>query len=177
MNHNKTGGGSIENQALIFLVLLPASVCDLYRYRVPNAIICIGLALSLYKGLWLYGVPGLWYVLLNGLIPFVVCFIFYRLHMFGAGDIKLFSVISSYYHVIFCFRVMVVSLFIGALFSLFKMIQKRNFIRRFRHFSTYVKQLVAGQRPGPYYDRNTCGDEGIIPFTICISLAAIIFMR
>lgn len=157
--------------------MFPASVCDLYRYRVPNAIVCIGLALSLYRNLWLYGISGLWYFALNCLIPFVVCFIFYLLHMFGAGDIKLFSIISSYYGFKFCFRVMIVSLFIGALLSIFKMIQEKNFIHRFRYFSEYLKKLTAGRKPVPYYDLKTYGDEGVIPFTICISLAAIICMR
>ena len=161
---------------IVFLVLLPASLYDLYRYRVPNAIICAGLILSLCRNLLLYGVPGIWYFSLNGLIPFVVCFIFYLLHMFGAGDIKLFSIISSYYNFRFCFRVMILSLVIGALLSIFKMIQKKNFICRFRYFSDYMKQLSAGKMPGPYYERKESGDEGIIPFTICISLAVIICM-
>lgn len=161
---------------MVFLVLLPASLCDLYRYRVPNAIICAGFVLSLYRNLSLYGIWGLWYFSLNCLIPFVVCFIFYVLHMFGAGDIKLFSIISSYYNVQFCFRVMVLSLAIGAFLSMIKIIQKRNFIHRFRYFSDYMKSLSAGKIPSPYYDRKVSGDEGIIPFTICISMAAIICM-
>lgn len=159
---------------LIFLVLLPASLCDLYQYRVPNVIICIGFALSLYRNLWHYGFLGVWYFSLNGLIPFVVCFIFYLLHMLGAADIKLFSIISSYTDFRFCFRVMILSLAIGAVFSIIKMIQQKNFIHRFRYFSNYVKNLTTRRIPAPYYDRKVSGDEGIIPFTICISLAVII---
>lgn len=177
MNHNKTGGDSIGGQVVFFLILLPASVCDLYCYKVPNAIICLGFFLSLYKNLWQYGVQGIGYFFLNCLIPFVVCFIFYLFHMFGAADIKLFSIISSYFNFKFCFRVMIVSLIIGAIFSIIKMFQKRNFIRRFRHFSEYIKSLAAGSRPGIYYDLKKSGDEGIIPFTICISLAVIICME
>lgn len=161
---------------IIFLVLLPASICDLYCYKVPNAIIYLGLFLSFCRSSWLYGALGIGYFFLNCLIPFVVCFIFYLLHMFGAADIKLFSIISSYYNFKFCFRVMFVSLIIGAIFSIIKMFQKRIFIRRFRHFSRYMKDLAVGNLPGIYYDMKKDGDEGIIPFTICISLAAIICM-
>lgn len=120
---------------------------------------------------------GLWHFSLNGLIPFVVCFFFYLLHMCGAGDIKLFSIISSYYDFKFCFRVMLLSLLFGAVFSVVKMIQRKNFICRFRYFSKYIKNLTAGKRPAPYYDLDKNGDEGVIPFTICISIAFIICMR
>lgn len=174
MNHNKTGGGSIGSQELIFLVLLPASLFDLYQYRVPNAIIGIGLVLSLYDNIWQYGILGIGSFSLKCLFPFVVCFIFYLFHVLGAGDIKIFSIICSYFNVEYCVRIMAVSLLIGALLSLFKMILQKSFIRRFRHFSMYVRNLMSGGPIRAYYDLKTCGDEGVIPFTICITLAVII---
>lgn len=176
MSYNKIGGGSIEDQVLVFLILLPASLCDLHRYRVPNVIICIGLALSLYRKIWQYGIWGVWYFSIGCLVPFVVCFIFYLLHMFGAGDIKLFSIIFSYYTIEYGVRVMIVSLLAGAFFSVSKMLLQRSFFRRFRHLSQYVKKLAAGETVTVYYDLKKCGDEGVIPFTICITLAVIICM-
>ena len=170
----KTGGGDIESQALIFLVLLPASLCDLYCYRVPNVILGIGFTLSLYENLQRYGWAGAGYFAWHCLIPFVVCFIFYLLHMLGAGDIKLFSVISSYYSFNFCVQVMIVSLLIGALFSVVKMLQKKCMIRRFRKFFSYVRDAMAERKFQPYYDWDREGDEGVIPFTVCISLAVIL---
>lgn len=116
------------------------------------------------------------YFFVNSLIPFVVCFIFYLFHMLGAGDIKCFSIISSYFNLKCGVKVMIVSLFIGAAFSLVKMILQKSFIRRFRHFSQYMKNSLAGQHDRVYYDLKKQGDEGVIPFTICISLAVIICM-
>lgn len=162
---------------LIFLVLLPVSLCDLYCYRVPNCFIAGGLALSLYRNMSLYGMAGLWHFTWNGLIPIVVCFIFYLLHFFGAGDIKLFSIISSYFNFKFCFRVMIFSLVIGALFSIVKMIHKRNVYDRFQYFFKYVESIRAGKLPKVYYDRMVCGDDGVIPFTICISTAVILCLK
>lgn len=140
----------------------------------PNAIVCAGLALSLYHSVWQYGIAGIWLFSLRCLFPFVVCFIFYLLHMLGAGDVKLFSIICSYYSVESCVRVMIVSLLIGALFSVIKMILQKSFIRRFRHFSNYIRNLMSGKPDMVYYDFKKCGDEGVIPFTICITLAVII---
>lgn len=162
---------------MVFLVLLPVSLCDLYCYHVPNCIIVGGLALSLYRNISLYGMVGLWQFAWNGLIPIVVCFIFYLLHFFGAGDIKLFSIISSFYNFRFCFRVMIFSLFIGALFSIIKMIHKKNFIDRFYYFIKYVDNIRAGKMPKVYYDHKVCGDDGVIPFTICISAAVILCLK
>lgn len=71
---------------------------------------------------------------------------------------------------------MFVSLLAGALFSVVKMICQRNIFRRFRHFSHYVKDLAAGEAVRAYYDFKKCGDEGVIPYTICITLAVIICM-
>ncbi len=159
---------------MIFLVLLPASLFDLYRYRVPNALIGIGLALSLYNSIYQQGMLGIGVFSVKCLFPFVVCFVFYLFHVLGAGDIKLFSIVCSYYNIGCCVRVMLVSLLIGALFSLFKMILQKSFICRFRHFSMYVKNLRSGRSNRVYYDLKTCGDEGVIPFTICITLAVII---
>lgn len=162
---------------MIFLVLLPVSLSDLYRYRVPNCFIAGGFALSLYRNVVLYGMAGWWHFTWNGLIPIVVCFIFYLLHFFGAGDIKLFSIISSYYNYKFCFRVMIFSLVIGALFSIIKMIHTKNFFNRFQYFFKYVEQIKTGKWPEVYYDRKMCGDDGIIPFTICISVAVILCLK
>lgn len=94
--------------------------------------------------------------------------------MLGAGDVKLFSIICSYYSVESCVRVMIVSLLIGALFSIIKMILQKSFICRFRHFSNYIRNLMSGKPDRVYYDFKKCGDEGVIPFTICITLAVII---
>lgn len=132
------------------------------------------MVLSLIRNIYIYGSIGVLHFSINAIIPFVVCFIFYLLHLFGAGDIKLFSIISSFYNFKFCLFVMTVALVIGAVFSIIKMIHKRNFLDRFRYFSEYVKKVMNGNRPCAYYDRDTCGDDGIIPFTICISAAVII---
>ncbi len=161
---------------MIFLVLLPASMCDLYRYRVPNGIIGIGFALCLYRNLCMYGALGVVYWLLKSLFPILLCLFFYLLRMIGAADIKLFSIVSSYFNIVFCLRVMVLSVIIGALFSIVKIFCKGNFLDRFRYFAEYIKAVVATKRPLKYYDQNRHGDEGIIPFTICISLAVVICM-
>lgn len=125
---------------------------------------------------YLYGIWGPVYGLLKGFLPILLCLFFYALRMIGAADIKLFSIISSYYSIIFCLRVMAISVIIGALFSIVKMIQSHNLLDRFRYFAEYIRILKAVRQPLKYYDREKQGEEGIIPFTPCILLAVVICM-
>ncbi len=161
---------------MIFLVLLPASMCDLYHYRVPNVIVGIGFALCLYRNLCLYGTIGVVYGLLKSLFPILLCLLFYVLRMIGAADIKLFSIVSSYFSIVFCLRVMVLAVMIGGFFSIVKIICNRNLLIRFHYFTEYIKAIMVAKRPLKYYDRSRHGDGGIIPFTVCISLSVIICM-
>ncbi len=116
---------------------------------------------------------GFWYFSFRSILPFVVCFFFYLFRIIGAGDIKLFSIISSYFNFKLCVQVMIVSVVIGAIFSLAKMLYQRSFMGRFQYFWQYMRELAAEKKWKPYYDLNIQGEEGVIPFTICISLATI----
>ena len=169
MNHNKSRGDNIENQVMIFLVLLPAAICDLYCYRVPHIIIIMGLGLSLYHNFMVYGLfHGVIYFSVGCIIPLIVCSFFYLLRMLGAADIKLISIISSYYSLVFSARVMFYALLAGALFSTLKILRKRNLFRRFLYFSSYIKQVYREKRLIPYYASANWEKEAVIPFSVCI---------
>lgn len=86
----------------------------------------------------------------------------------------MYSVIGSYFGIRILLKVMVVSLVIGALMAILKMMQRRNFIRRFQHFSHYVFCWRQGEKWNRYYDKSIEGEDGIIPFTVAISLATLI---
>lgn len=156
---------------MIFLVLLPASLSDLYYYKVSNVVICIGLTLGLLYRLEMEGILGLIPWVIGILVPFFLCFILYLFRMAGAADIKLFSVIGSLYSVKFCFKVMAVSLLIGGLLSIMKLIYCRNGYKRFSYFIRYMKRIVQTKRIEPYYVRSEQGEDGVIPFVVAISLA------
>lgn len=86
----------------------------------------------------------------------------------------MFSVVGSFVGIRLLFKIMVISLVIGAVMAVFKMIIRNNFIRRFRQLSNYVISCMQEKRLKPYYDRDCEGDDGIIPFTVAISLAVLI---
>ena len=49
----------------------------------------------------------------------------------------------------------------------------KNFSSRFRHFFNYVMQIKEGKAIRPYYDLKKQGDDGVIPFTIAITMSAL----
>lgn len=86
----------------------------------------------------------------------------------------MFSVVGSFVGIRLVLKIMVVSLFIGAVMAVVKMIIRNNFTRRFRQLSNYVIRCMQEKRITAYYDRNCEGEDGIIPFTVAISLAVLI---
>ncbi len=158
---------------LMFLVLVPASLFDLWRYRIPNALFSAALMISLIRRLDTQGIVGLFPWFLGIIIPFILCYIFYRFRMLGAADAKLFSVIGSFVGIRPLFYILFYSLIVGAIMALCKMLICHNLISRFRYFFNYLLQCRHCRTPRPYYDRKKDGDEAIIPFSIAISLAVL----
>lgn len=158
---------------LIFLVLVPASLFDLWRYQVPNVLHGSALIISLIRRLETQGIAGLFPWFLGIILPFILCYFFYRCRMLGAADSKLFSVVGSFVGGRAVLQVMIVSLLAGAVMAIAKILLCQNGVSRFRHFFQYVSQSLGNRRLEPYYNKEKDGDEGIIPFSIAISVAVL----
>ena len=171
--HHKQEVEAISESGIIFFVLLIASLFDLSCYRVPNAFLASALCISLFRHLQLQGVCGVCPWLLGMIIPFMICYVLYRCRMLGASDIKLFSVIGSFVGLRLLCSIMVTSLFFGAAMAAVKMICRKNIFCRSRQLSNYVVCIMQTGKLKPYYDRKKEGEDGIIPFTVAISLAAL----
>ena len=165
--------GLIPEREILFLVLVIASMCDISWYRVPNALIVPAILFSLFRHITLQGFYGILPWLLGMAIPVILCFTLYRCRMMGASDIKMFSMIGSFVGLRLLCSIMVVSLFLGAAMAIGKMILRKNFRSRFRRLFNFVSCCVQEKRITKYYDRGQEGDDGIIPFAVAISLAAL----
>jgi prepilin peptidase CpaA len=76
----------------LLLVLFVAAAMDLRHYRIPNALIVLGLALFLATAATL-GLDEASSRLLQGGITFAICFTLFGLGLMGGGDAKLFPVV------------------------------------------------------------------------------------
>lgn len=162
-----------QSYELIFLVLVPASLFDLWQYRVPNALHGAALLISLIGRFETQGLTGVLPWLSGIIIPFIICFIFYRCHVLGASDSKLLSVVGSFLGSTAVLRIMYDSLFAGAVMAVVKMILHRNMLSRFRHFFQFFLQCGENKNRSPYYDKKRDGEEAVIPFSVAISLAVL----
>ena len=165
-----------QGYELIFLVLVPASLFDLWQYLVPNALHGAALIISLIRHLETQGIQGLSPWFLGILIPFLISYLLYRCHVIGASDSKLFSVIGSFLGYDAALRILFFSFFTGAVMAVAKMIVCHSAGRRFRYFFQYISQKQNSHVCNAYYDRKRDGDEGIIPYSIAISLAVLWYL-
>lgn len=162
-----------QGYELIFLVLVPASLFDLWQYRVPNALHGAALIVSLIGRLETQGIAGIHFWFLGIIIPFFICYMFYRCHMLGASDSKLLSVTGSFVGSTAVLWILLYSLFAGAVMAAGKMILYRNGIDRFRYFFQYISQSRENRKQNPYYDKKRDGSEGVIPYSVAISVAVL----
>ena len=159
---------------ILFVFLLTASLFDISRYRVPNFLLALTMIYSLFWRMKDQGFSGIGLWLLGMIVPFLICYLFYRCRMLGASDVKMFSVIGSFVGLRLLCSIIVSALFIGAAMAIVKMIIRKNFMCRFRQLFNYVTCCVQERKLKKYYDMTREGDSGIIPFAVAISLATIL---
>lgn len=104
------------------------------------------------------------------LFPTICLFPLFYFHMFGAGDIKLLAVAGGLLGlkgVLFC---IVVSIFTGALFSVFKLCKYQLFRERFAYFSHYIKMYLQIRKRIPYYD-DSLSKKARVHFSVPIAIS------
>ena len=159
---------------LLFLVLLPASLFDLYRYRIPNAIPVTGILIGLIRHLEQQGLNGVWPWLAGMIIPLFLFFLLHRWRVFGAGDGKLLAAVGSVVGVPRVFFVLFFSLVTGAFLSIIKMLFTGQIKTRWEHLYRYSCMVFRERKISPYYDREKEGDSGVIPFGVAISFGTLL---
>lgn len=127
--------------------------------------------ISLFRHLQTQGIYGLYPWFLGIIIPFTLCYLFFHYRMLGAADSKLFSVIGSFFGITNLLRIMFVSLCVGAVISIVKMLYCHNMKQRFLRLFGYIATSIEHRKCEPYCDWEEEDKDGFIPFTIAISLA------
>lgn len=140
----------------------------------PNALIIAALIISLIRHFDAQGFFGVCPWLIGTVVPFILTFIFFKLRMFGASDVKIFSVVGSFTGVRTALQIMAVSLFAGAVMAVIAVVMRKNLRRRLSALHRYICECAKERKWKTYYDREREGDDGIIPFTVAITFAAIL---
>ena len=106
---------------VVVLLFCIAMYYDHRYYRVPNWVVFTGFALGLLKQIDLYGWKGIFIYSISIILTGLILSPLFLLRMFGAGDIKLFIMVSGMHGIQFSIKYFVIALFIGAIYSVGKM--------------------------------------------------------
>lgn len=82
---------------LLLPILILAVADDVREMKISNRLIAFGLGLGLAFRIFGEGIAGILHFLVNISIPVILLFLLYHMRVVGAGDIKLISVVSSFF--------------------------------------------------------------------------------
>ena len=149
-------------------IIVIACILDYRISKVSNVLIILGYLSSLifqvgqakWRGLQVWGV-GL-------ALPILLLFLLFYFKMLGAGDIKLFSVIGSFYGPKVAVDVIVSAILAGGVISCISLLRNRNSKERFLYFLSYTNQIRLFRKRIPYIRKEDKGKPYTLHFTICI---------
>ncbi len=123
---------------LIWSILTVASLFDARWYKIPNQLIVLGYTAGLFLNIQMNGPIGIIYFIVKALAPVIILYLLYKVKGLGAGDIKLFSVMSTLVGMRLTGRTMVISVFLAGLAIVILSIYEGQIIKRKLHYSFYM---------------------------------------
>ena len=160
----------------LLLILSMAVIMDFRNYKVPNPLIITGIFLGFIFSSLDTGLHGFSDALAGSVFPAAALMFFYRWSMLGAGDIKLFMVSGAFLGLRGSIESIIFSLFIGAAISLTLLIKYQILIERLKYFSNYINHVIKLHHMDTYYDLKQPKKGETLHFSLCILLAAGVFL-
>lgn len=151
-----------------------AVISDLKSYKVSNVIILVGLITGCTIRIFEEGKNGICLWGIGVVFPVALLWIFFIVKTIGAGDIKLFSVVGGFFGVSYVFKVIILSLIIGGVMSVFQFVRYKNLAVRLQYFSAYISNQLHNKKIESYYRAERDGRSCVIHFSIAIGISVII---
>jgi len=151
-----------------------AVINDIWRGKIPNALVIAGLCIG---GCWQFsyrGVSGILQFLGGSILPLLLLAVLYYFRMLGAGDIKLFSVIGGFLGVSAILQCIAIAFLAGAIISTILMIRRRILSKRLQYFLAYTRNYFQTKKWKPY--RNEMEKESHVYFSIPIFISVILYV-
>ena len=126
---------------LLFL-LITAVWMDIRTNKISNRLIGFGLILGYIRNFEEYGWDGGIHFLIQISLPVLVFYLFFLMHVLGAGDIKLFSVISSCIGLKSLIKIVIFSFLAGAVMSCIKIVHNKNLNSRLHNKNLQVVFII-----------------------------------
>jgi Flp pilus assembly protein protease CpaA len=123
-------------------VFIVAIFTDLKYYRIPNILILIGMVSGLLYSTYRYSYRVIPQSLLCMALVFICFYPFYIIKGLGAGDIKLFMMTACFIRNDSLLNFIMVTMVIGAVISIIKMIVHKESRQRLFYLGRYIKKAV-----------------------------------
>ena len=120
---------------IIFIILSISCISDIKTNKIWNSLVIIGWALAcvlsfvsalVNKEGVLIGIRNIGLVIGSSFFVLVIGFLFYKYLMFGAGDVKLYSVIAGFYGIKVSAIVFMMMLCLTGVYGVFKIIKRKK---------------------------------------------------
>lgn len=160
--------------AVLFSLLVFASVSDYRSYRIPNWLTIGGAAFALiYKTAIAVSPPTAFLVAFGGLLlGFIVMLPLYALRAMGAGDVKLMAMVGAFLGVYEAFQAVLFAFIVGGIAAIGFGLCKGKLRRLLDNAKAAVYEMSAlsmsGVRPEAHVDVHE--SVGKLPYGICISI-------
>lgn len=158
---------------MLLLVLVLAAMSDLKSRRISNRLILFGLTGGLIYRIGIEGAPGIVTFFIHISIPVILFYLLFLMRALGAGDIKLFSIISSicsYKELVYC---MAAAFVIGAGMALLKMLYYKTLYARLSMFISYVQGMYQ-EKQFKQYSSGVRDSVNTIHFSVAILLGYLV---
>ena len=159
----------------LLLLLIMAVWMDIRTNKISNRLIGFGLFLGYIRNFEEYGWYGSIHFLIQISLPVLVFYLFFLMHVLGAGDIKLFSVISSCIGLKSLCRIVIFSFLAGAVLSCIKIVHNKNLYSRLHYFSDYVKTALL-TKSITKYDYESDGKQNFIHFSVPVLIGYLMYL-
>ncbi|WP_176761903.1 prepilin peptidase [Pseudobutyrivibrio sp. YE44] len=124
---------------VIWSILTLATIFDARAYRIPNQLIGLGYVAGLYLNILQFQTIGIVYFIIKAIWPIILLYLLYQWKGLGAGDIKLFSVMSTLVGMRVTTDVFVLSVMLAGVAVLALVLYEgRLEIKRKLHYSYYI---------------------------------------
>ena len=132
-------GGEKTQSIYIWTILTVAALFDAKSYRIPNELIGLGYVAGLFLNIEQFQVVGIAIFIIKAAWPIALLFLLYKVKGLGAGDIKLFSVLSGMWESKLTAEVMIASVMLaGVAVLLLFLYEKQIDLKRRLHYSFYI---------------------------------------
>ncbi len=158
-------------------ILIPATIAaaacisDLQDHKIKNPLILTGYAAGFWYVIFRQGVFGIPLFFGRALLPIALFYILFVIGVLGAGDIKLFSVLSTFLTLKETGILIIFSFVLGAIAALCKMLFTHEFTARIAYLSGYTSLCLGEKKLLPY---QRIGKNSVIHFSLPILISFII---